>query len=274
MPYAKYRQLDLRTARLRAGLTQRQLARLLRVSEFQIYRFERGIRRPDLKSALKLGLLYEVKVDALFPDVTREASRELRVALKQNGHAHPMVAIPTTPRPQRILALDPWSRGIGVAVLYGEKLVLCRVRHLRGPPLPERLLKNGITAVEDLIQIYAPGVLVLPSVSQSNSHRSRHVRVFVQTVTRLAARRRIRVMERSRQQIELTLGVEGSVSRHRVAEVVAYRFPVLQPKLPPPRRPWQPQDLRLSAFFAVALTLTANRKRTAPNVNQAAERRE
>ncbi len=82
------------------------------------------------------------------------------------------------------------------------------------------------------------------------------------------------MVERTRTEVNTILDAEEGASRHRLAEFVADHFPLLQPRLPPPRKPWQPQDLRMSAFYAVALGLTANRKRSAPDLNQAAERRE
>jgi hypothetical protein len=245
----------------------------LSVSEFQIYRYERGTRQPNLNDAVKLGLLYDVPVEKLFPDLIRRARRQLDAAFKKTAQSPPRMMTLGMPSAQRILALDPWSRGIGAAVLYGETLVLCRVRHLRGPPLPDRLLRHGIAAVKEFIKIYQPGVLLLPNLHQSHNHRSPHALAFCQLIARVAARQRIKVVERNREQIEEVLGVQRGTTRHQLAVIAANKFPILRAKLPPPRKPWQPQDLRLSAFYAVALALTANQKRSASNLNQAAERR-
>src|SRR5206468_3154057 len=104
------------------------------------------------------------------------------------------------------------------------------------------------------------------------SDRSPHVRVFLHAVKRLAGRRRIRMIERSRTQVAQSLGTANGVNRYRLAARVADQFPILQAKLPPPRKPWQPQDLRLSAFYAVALALTAKGAKPMANWTHAADR--
>jgi hypothetical protein len=55
------------------------------------------------------------------------------------------------------------------------------------------------------------------------------------------------------------LGADGEIRRHRIAELVAARFPDLKLNVPPPRKPSQPQDVRLSAFYAVGLAASAQR---------------
>ena len=56
-------------ARHKRGLEQKQVARLLgHINCDQISRYERGVRMPNLRTALKLELIYATPVSNLFPD--------------------------------------------------------------------------------------------------------------------------------------------------------------------------------------------------------------
>lgn len=56
-------------ARHKAGLEQKQVARLLGHKNCdQVSRYERGVRLPNLRTALKLELIYHTPVARLFPE--------------------------------------------------------------------------------------------------------------------------------------------------------------------------------------------------------------
>lgn len=68
----------LKTHRQRSGLTQSELASLLGFdSSVNIFRYERGIRKPNLERALALQMLFEIRVDELFPAVNEKVARIL-----------------------------------------------------------------------------------------------------------------------------------------------------------------------------------------------------
>lgn len=56
----------IREYRERAGLTQEQLASLLRVSQTTISFFESGKRFPDVTCALRMALILRCKVEDIF----------------------------------------------------------------------------------------------------------------------------------------------------------------------------------------------------------------
>ena len=114
----------------------------------------------------------------------------------------------------------------------------------------------------------------MPRLSGLSPHRSPHVRTFLETVRKLARHGAINVRDYEPKQIWQALGSPLRLTKHGLAMRVADYFQELRRKVPTPRKPWQPQDLRMSAFYAVALALTANRKRSVIDLNQAAEHRE
>src|SRR5262245_7566576 len=67
------RYTKLRAHRKRSGLTQKELAFLLGGKQHStISRYEAGDRRPDLRTALAYGLLFESALRDLFPGVQAE----------------------------------------------------------------------------------------------------------------------------------------------------------------------------------------------------------
>lgn len=222
-------------------------------------RYERGAM-PDLKTAVQLAAVYGATVEAVFRSLIRRARKQIETKLKRlPGRDRPK--IPTfRGRTKPILALDPWTRGMGTAIMVGEQLLRCHVRYLKGS-LSERLQVRGKAFVEDLIRTFKPKVLVLPKTDYPQSRRSPHVRLFCDTIKNLALRTNLKVVEYQREETQRRLDVSGRFNRHRIAVAVAKRFPELASKLPPPRKFYKPQDVRVSAFYAVALAWVAIEKK-------------
>lgn len=65
--YAERWGANLRAARLKAGLTQVQLAKLARVTQYTVSRIENGGHRPSDESKILLARAFGVTVEALFP---------------------------------------------------------------------------------------------------------------------------------------------------------------------------------------------------------------
>jgi len=69
-------------ARTKRGLRKKQVAYLLgNRTEYQISRFERGVRTPSLKTALKLELIYGAPVRWLFGDITARSAAQVQEQL-------------------------------------------------------------------------------------------------------------------------------------------------------------------------------------------------
>ena len=76
-------------ARQRAGLEQKQVARLLGHKNCdQLSRYERGARLPSLRIALKLEIIYRTPVSNLFPEHYQQYRAEIAVADTQSGQSN------------------------------------------------------------------------------------------------------------------------------------------------------------------------------------------
>jgi transcriptional regulator with XRE-family HTH domain len=70
--------------RKRHGLEQKQVASLLRLSREQISRFEKGLRLPNLVTALGLQIIYGVSARVLFAPLYEEIKEEIARRIAQS----------------------------------------------------------------------------------------------------------------------------------------------------------------------------------------------
>src|SRR5258708_842898 len=76
-------------ARKRRGLGQKQVASLLgHKTVNQVYQYERDLRKPPLRTALKLELIYGRPIKWLFADIATHASRQLREQIQSCRSMH------------------------------------------------------------------------------------------------------------------------------------------------------------------------------------------
>ena len=153
---------------------------------------------------------------------------------------------------QRVLAIDPYPRGFGFAVLESrERLIDYGVKKVRGD-------KNSacLKRITDLIKRYQPDVIVFGSLTSNGSCRTLRVQELIQEILKLALDKRIKARSISRLQIRKTFSPLGAFTKHQIANSIAKQLPELAFRLPPPRKPWMGEDERMSIFDALALALT------------------
>ena len=150
-----------------------------------------------------------------------------------------------------VLAIDPSTRGFGFAVLEGpERLVDWGVKETKTD-------KNRMTLklATDLIELYQPSVIVVEDYEGKGSRRCRRVRELIEDISKLAAKRKIKVKSFSRLKVKQAFFESGTLNKYEIASAIAKRFPELAPRLPRFRKPWMSEDYRMSIFDAVALGL-------------------
>jgi ribosomal protein L17 len=173
-----------------------------------------------------------------------------------------MNSVPSEHR--RLLAIDPTSKGFGFAVLEGPaKLVDWGVKQAR-----ENRNLACLEQVRQLLGQFSPDVIVVEDVEVSGSRRCQRVRGLTAKIVALASKRRVASQRISRRRVLAYFARTDVLTKHRIATAIAKRFPELDPRLPPLRKPWMSEDERMSIFDAVALALTffeSGRKRALLN---------
>jgi Holliday junction resolvasome RuvABC endonuclease subunit len=157
------------------------------------------------------------------------------------------------PKQFRLLAVALTSRGLGYAVLEGEKSLI-ESSHMSVRKGDKN--KQCLTKVEKLATFYRPDVLVLQDVTAKGSRRAPRIKRLHEEVIGLARKQKIKVELISEVQLRTLLLGDPRVTKHEIAEMVAKLFPdELALRLPPKRRAWESADSRMDIFDAVALAV-------------------
>jgi Holliday junction resolvasome RuvABC endonuclease subunit len=160
-----------------------------------------------------------------------------------------MSRIPTSEK--RLLSIDPTHRGFGYVVLEGpERLIDWGTRHVQGPKN-----KASVAAVGELIGRYRPQIMVLEDVAARDCRRSRRVRELVEALDRHGRERGLTVRKIAKARVKKMFSRLGIRNKGQMARFIAARFPELARYLPPERKPWMSEDLKMAIFDAAAFGL-------------------
>lgn len=158
----------------------------------------------------------------------------------------------TTPRPPRVLSFCPSTRGFGYAVFEGPGEII----DWGVNAIPNKLAGKRLLRMRALIEWYAPDVLVVENCAGQGSRRGAQVRRQTRKLVDAGRRQHIRVRSYSRAMVRQCFARFDAKGKDAIARVIAGEFPELEPRLPPPRRPWMSESLGMSMFDAAALALT------------------
>jgi hypothetical protein len=149
-----------------------------------------------------------------------------------------------------VLAVYPSTRGFGYAVFEGpDSLVDWGVKTVRG----HQKNRESLTRVRELLAFYRPDVLVLEEYQGRGSRRAKRIQTLINLMTAHATEEGIKTASYSRSEMRACFGLS---TKREIAEAIARAFPELEPRLPPVRRIWMSEDVRMSIFDAAALAMT------------------
>jgi Holliday junction resolvasome RuvABC endonuclease subunit len=151
-----------------------------------------------------------------------------------------------------VLALAPSARGFGYAVFEGPGEII----DWGVQAIPSKERARRIARIEALVDWYAPDVIVVENYTGQGSRRGERTRRQIRAIVQIAHRRRIKVRSYSRAMIRQCFARFNARGKDAIARVIAREFPEMEPRLPPPRRPWMSEDTRMGMFDAAALALT------------------
>lgn len=165
--------------------------------------------------------------------------------------------------PQRILALDPGTRKMGVAVLQEGELLYHTVAVIRKHKSPHDTLKECRRVILRLVRDFTPHTLVVEKAFFANNRSSALLNVLVDEIRALARRKGLIVLGYAPSTMKKAITGNGRATKEEVARVVVSRFPQLKVYLDQNRQ-WKDRHHQ-NMFDAVALGLMpalAPRKRT------------
>jgi Holliday junction resolvasome RuvABC endonuclease subunit len=154
---------------------------------------------------------------------------------------------------ERILAIDPATRGLGYAVIEDESFQLLDWG-IKTCSSTKRAL--CLKKAKELIEKYGPDAVVLENYKGDGSRRCRRVQSLIEKIRDLAEKRKIKVRTFSRNRIRETFSPYPATTKYEIARVISLVYPELEPRLPRYRKIWMSEDYRMNNFDAVALGIT------------------
>jgi hypothetical protein len=155
---------------------------------------------------------------------------------------------------RRILGIALSARGFGYALFDGKILADWSAKTFYRDK-NNRCMRH----IEQLIEHYAPDILVVENHSAKGSRRCDRIRQLGDQLVALSKSRSLRTVQYSRQKLLQMFLPHGTGSRHDFAVHIAGQFSEeLATHLPPKRRLWHSEDYRMAIFDAVALAITVS----------------
>lgn len=156
---------------------------------------------------------------------------------------------------QTILAIDPGTRHLGIAVLDGDTLVHYGVRSIPGSLGPHARLQAGRRIVHRLLRDFRPGLLAIEKAFVSKSRNAALLNVLVDEIHASARARRISVRAFAPSTVKWRIARSGRATKRAVAAAVVLRYPELKPFLGQNRK-WK-ERYHGNMFDAIAVGLVA-----------------
>jgi hypothetical protein len=152
--------------------------------------------------------------------------------------------------PDRILAIDPTSRGFAFAVLEAPAFLVDWGERI-APARSGALLRK----VDDLLSRYEPTLLVIEDLAVPGARRGKRASKEVRSIELLALKRGLSVEQVSR--LAVTDAFAPGKNKFEVALRLAESFPLLAERLPRKRKAWMTEDARMNIFDALGFAAAA-----------------
>jgi crossover junction endodeoxyribonuclease RuvC len=163
----------------------------------------------------------------------------------------------------KILAIDPGTREIGVAVLDGQQLVYYGVKTVQGRRSPAEVLRRVQKITSDLIERFRPNCLAIEKMFLLQKSASLLV-VAAEEVKATAHQHGLAVYEYAPTLVRKMVCRSGRATKAEAAKVVTSQFPELRPYLEQ-RTKWETLYYA-NMFDAIAIGVAAYMDITSPKL--------
>ena len=149
-----------------------------------------------------------------------------------------------------VLAIYPQSSGFAFVLFKNWDVPLdFGAYEVRGGEKNTRCLKR----VESLLALHSPDVLVLQHMSKSDN-RSPRIQQLNRNIAELGKAYDLAVHTYRRAEVRESFARHfDAATKQRIAETIAQQIPALNLYLPPERKPWRSEHVRMGIFEAAAL---------------------
>lgn len=155
----------------------------------------------------------------------------------------------------RILAIDPGTRHMGVALLENGYLIYHGVKIIRKQETPHATLQAARKTVLRLIKDSKPNVLVFEKTFFANNRNSALLNILGDEIRAIGRRKGLKIMSFAPGTVKKFICGHGRASKFQVATVMVSKFPELKVYLTQDRA-WK-EVFHQNMFDAVALGVMA-----------------
>lgn len=159
----------------------------------------------------------------------------------------------------KILAIDPGTRIMGIALLEGEKLIYYGVKVIAKKKSPHETLKDGRNIILRLINDFNPHVLVVEKAFFAQNRTAALLNVFVDEIKAIGRRKGLKVIAYAPSTLKKFICGNGRATKEEVARVIVSKYPELKVYLTQDRA-WK-ERYHQNMFDAVALGIMTEMQR-------------
>jgi crossover junction endodeoxyribonuclease RuvC len=127
----------------------------------------------------------------------------------------------------KVLAIDPGTRNMGVALLENGKLIYHGVQVIKQQISPQETLKEGKKAVVRLIDDFKPTHLAIEKTYFGKHRNVNLVSLFFEEIKGIGKRKKLKVVCYAPNTIKKFTCGNGRASKEDVAKVIVAKFPEL-----------------------------------------------
>src|SRR5713226_9231942 len=158
----------------------------------------------------------------------------------------------------RVLAIDPGTRAMGVALLENGDLIYHGVKTITRGGSPHDKLREGRKIVLRLINDFSPHVLVVEKTFFANNRNSALLNVFADEIMIVGKRKGLKILAFAPSAVKKAVCGNGWAKKDEVAKAVVAKFPELKVYLGQDRE-WKAR-YHSNMFDAVAVGLMVGAK--------------
>ncbi|MFA5942294.1 MAG: crossover junction endodeoxyribonuclease RuvC [Candidatus Paceibacterota bacterium] len=152
---------------------------------------------------------------------------------------------------RKILAIDPGTRVIGVALLESDKIIYHDVKMIPKRQSPQEALREGQKIIARLIKDFRPQILAVEKTYFANDRNGELLNTFTTEIGALGRRKGLSVVTYAPNTVRKFVCGNGRAGKEEVARAVALRYPELKVYLTQDRK-WKATYHR-NRFDAIAL---------------------
>lgn len=152
---------------------------------------------------------------------------------------------------KKVLAIDPGTREMGVALLENGKLIYYVVKTFKSRRSAHETLNEERKTILRFIRDFKPNILVFEKVFSANNRSAALLNAFVEEIRAVGKRKKLRVLGYAPSTVKKTICSNGRASKKEVARVIVSKYPELKVYLTQDRA-WKEQ-YHQNMFDAVAL---------------------